>query len=92
VIPISNPDVIKFVQTQQVVTHKEWEGLRANTYERTILVPLMDDELLIQQIEKCIEQTSIPEYNFARPPVTYDQAIIGLYLPELLRRFRNLSY
>lgn len=70
------------------VTRAEIAELRCNSWEWELLVPAMTDEALAQRVRHALDNSA----HHKRPCTTYDQAIVELYAPELLRRFQRLCF
>lgn len=70
------------------VTPAELAELRMNSWEREALVPAMTDEALAGQFEYTLNNCSI---QWSRPCSTYDEALVALFAPELLKRFKVLG-
>ena len=75
------------VQNRTIELH-EYEEMRMNSYERAFLLPYFSDEVLLQMIEYARRNSSTRSYPV---PVTYNDAIIDAYMPELMKRFRVLK-
>lgn len=69
------------------VTLDEWKALRMNSYEREVLVPALGDEALCYHVESCLAQCG----RTRSPPSTYEEAVVGLLVPELVKRLRGKS-
>lgn len=67
------------------VTREEYEFMRMNSYEREVLVPRLSDEALIVAVEQCLKNCG----RVRTPAVTYNDAMVALYGPELLRRLKE---
>jgi hypothetical protein len=68
------------------VTPAELSELRCNSWEWEALVPAMTDEAFIDRMEHTLKNCS---QSRERPYTTYDQALQGLWAPELLKRFEH---
>lgn len=66
------------------VTPAEVEELRCNSYEWEALVPVMNNEALIGRMEHAFENCS----HVGKPASSYNDAVVGVFAPELLRRFK----
>lgn len=66
------------------ITSEEFRSLRMNSYERDAMVPALSDEALLVVTEYALGQAS----RIPSPATTYENAIVGLYAPELLKRLR----
>lgn len=66
------------------VTPAELAELRCNSWEREHLVPAMTDEAFVTDMEHVMANCGLRK----RPYVVYDEAVVGLHAPELLRRFK----
>lgn len=64
------------------ISKEEYCALRMNCYERVFIVPFLSKEALEHVTRKCLKHCG-PVYNL---PVTYDEIIIHVLVPELLKR------
>ena len=69
------------------VTPAEVADLHINSWEWEHLVPAMDDEAFIARMEHSIKNCGWHK----RPFGNYNEAVEGLYAPELLRRFKFMG-
>lgn len=67
------------------ITPEELKTIRCNSWEHEALVPAMTDEAFIERMQYALDNCFTTR---ERPFSTYNQAIEGLYAPELLRRFQ----
>lgn len=67
------------------VTVAELEELRCNSWEWEALVPALNDEAFVVQMQRALDNCFTTR---ERPFVTYNAAVEGLYAPELMRRFK----
>lgn len=77
---------------QRTLSIKEWRNLQnrgLNSFEREALMPLLSDEALIEDIEYCLKNCSS---RSRRPCVTYDDALVELYVPLLIERFKHAKH
>lgn len=58
----------------------------ANSLERDYMIERLDDEALCKFVEYCIKQTGV-----RKPFNTYNESVIGLLAPELVKRLRGKS-
>jgi hypothetical protein len=70
------------------VTPAETAELHCNSWEWEALVPAMDDEAFVARMEHAIANCG----QHKRPFSTYNEAVEGLYAPELLRRFKLAAH
>ncbi len=56
----------------------------ANSIERDYMIERLDDEALCKFVEYCIKQTGV-----RAPFNTYNESVIGLLAPELMKRLRR---
>lgn len=68
------------------VTYAEYAVLRMNTYERNAMLPALDDRCLVNLTEGHLRQCS---QNKRYVPTTYDEVVISLIVPELLKRLER---
>jgi hypothetical protein len=78
-------DEIKKLVERGNVTASELEELRCNSWEWEALVPALNDEAFVKQMQHAIDNCFVFR---KRPFSTYNDAVEGLYAPELLRRFQ----
>lgn len=67
------------------VTLEEWKTLRTNSWEHELLVPKLTDEALEYVVNHWVDNCQIDK---RRPFNTYNDAVIGLVVPELMRRLK----
>jgi hypothetical protein len=68
---------------------EEYKELRANSYEREHLLPLLDDEALEYKINVCMDNvTSVEKPTRRKPTSTYEQVLIYSIIPELQKRLK----
>jgi hypothetical protein len=65
------------------VTAKEVAELASNSWEWEALIPKMDDETFLGRVEHALKNCCRSK---RRPFATYDESVIGLLAPELVRR------
>ena len=75
----------KITQEEYLAFFKKYDGL--NSWEREALIPHMDNEALIQNVEYCLSQCQ----RARNPSATYDEAIIGVYAPEIIKRLKDVK-
>lgn len=69
------------------ITLAETNELRCNSYEWEAMIPALATEALIWRTEHAIGQL-----HPARVPArTYDEAVPGVYAPELIRRLKTIE-
>ena len=66
------------------ITPAEVAEIRCNSWEWEHLIPAMNDEAFVAQMEHAVKNCSLHK----QPSSSYDEAVQGLYAPELLRRFK----
>lgn len=82
-------DAVAAGRSGRMLTKEAYEELcknGLNSWEAEALVPLLSLDLLMSHIKRGLSQCQ-PKRDELRPCVTYDEAIIHLYMPELLKRF-----
>lgn len=57
-----------------------------NSYEKQALIPCMDNELLEKEINSCLKNVTSIKRTQIGLTSTYEEALINLYIPELLKR------
>lgn len=70
------------------VTPAEVSALRSNSWEWEAIVPALNDEAFVERMEYALKNCLT---KLERPFTTYNQAVEGLYAPELIRRFKNIA-
>lgn len=68
------------------VSQNEWDR-PMNGYERELLLPKLVDSVLLNVARYYLSQCAIEHAPPNRPHSTYDNALLGVILPELLGRF-----
>jgi len=68
------------------VTTADIENLRGNSWDWEALTQAYTDETLIERVEHAITNVGRPRSG---PSVTYNEAIIHRWAPELIRRLRS---
>lgn len=77
------------IASGEPITKEEWLGMYTNSYERKLLIDLMDEETLLHDIKVNLENAGIREMGKYELPKHYNDAIERLYIHELIRRFEN---
>lgn len=70
------------------VSFEEWQTLRMNGWERELLYPKLTDDAMRRVTEHMLNNC-VPAGT--RPFATYDKAMIGMVVPELLKRLARES-
>ena len=70
------------------VTPAELAELRCNSWEWEALVPALNDEAFVERMQHSIDNCFT---QHGRPFATYNDAVQGLWAPELLKRFASAS-
>jgi hypothetical protein len=79
------PEIKALIEREGPVSLEEYRALRMNSYDREALIPKLSDEALLWDIEYALENVG----HQRSPPETYNEAIIGQYMPEMVKRFRR---
>lgn len=67
------------------VTWDEYSALRMNSYEREFLYPSLTDDALVRLVDTVI----LPNCSRPRSPAsTYDESLVGNFVPLLLQRLK----
>lgn len=75
------------------ITYAEWEQLRINSYERELLIPLLDDEAFAQFLRDYLKSGAIEQTpDFAKPPATYTEGVEQKLIHQLLQRFSRVVF
>lgn len=82
-------DEIRALIQRGNVTLEELNELRCNSWEWQALVPAMTDEAFVDRMQYALDNCHTPS---KRPFSTYNEAVEGLWAPELLKRFRTASF
>ena len=80
---IVHPEIRKLIERGNI-TPAEVAELRCNSWEWEALVPALNDEAFVEHMQHALDNCFTTR---ERPFTTYNQAIEGLYAPDLLRRF-----
>jgi len=83
--PRIRPEIQALVDRGNVTADEVME-LRCNSWEWEAIIPAMNDQAFMRRIANVLHNCT---RSGARPFVTYDDALKGLLVPELLRRFRR---
>lgn len=70
------------------VTPAELAELRCNSWEWEALVPALNDEAFVERMQHSIDNCFA---RHDRPFATYNDAVQGLWAPELLKRFASAT-
>jgi hypothetical protein len=70
------------------ITLTELNELRCNSWEWQAMVPAMNDEAFVDRMEYALKNCFTPA---RRPFSTYNEAVEGLWAPELIRRYKAIS-
>ena len=79
---VIRPEIRALVERGSV-TKEEVAALRCNSWEWEALVPAYDDTAFVERVEHTLANCSQ-----VRKHMTYDEAMVVLYGPELLKRFK----
>jgi hypothetical protein len=69
------------------ITLTELNELRCNSWEWQAMVPAMNDEAFVDRMEYALKNCFTPA---RRPFSTYNEAVEGLWAPQLIRRYQTL--
>lgn len=83
--PRIRPEIEKLAKRGNV-TPAEVAELRCNSWEWELIIPAMNDEAFVNQMQRALDNCFTTR---RRPFSTYNEAVEGLYAPELIRRFRD---
>jgi len=81
------PEIRALIQRGNV-TPEETASLRCNSWEWQALVPAMNDDAFLAAMQHALDNCFTTR---RRPFTTYNEAVEGLYAPELIRRFREFK-
>lgn len=76
--------VLEIRDSGRRISKQEWVGMRLNSWEREMLLPQIDNEAMIWEVESCLKNCAVPRRY--RPAITYEEIVIGRHVPELVRR------
>lgn len=77
------PEIRALIERGKVTLH-EYQELRCNSWEHEALVPAMAIETLLFATTHALHNCS----RAKKPASTYEEAIHGVYAPELIRRLK----
>ncbi|KKL09680.1 hypothetical protein LCGC14_2563450 [marine sediment metagenome] len=85
------PEVMARCEDGGPVGREEWEGslARLNTYERFVLLPLLETDLLTESADYCAKHSDAGVAY--RIPLTYNESMATEYLPLLIDRLRSTT-
>lgn len=83
-----SPEILKLVESKTVITLQKYQELRMNSYERQMLFPLLDDEALIWLTKHALMQEGKTRVDKFTIPVSYTDAVVRLYIHEIIKRFK----
>lgn len=69
------------------VTTAEVEQLTCNSWEWRAIVPALTDEAFVKHVEYALKNCN----RVPNPSTTYEQSVIGVHAPELVKRLKRLS-
>ena len=81
-------EIVDRLNSLDTISLNEYKNIAANSYERKLLIEKLDDEAFEYSLNQCLKNTSVPDHA-PFVPVTYDEALIHTYIPELLRRLKD---
>jgi hypothetical protein len=81
------PEIQALVKRGNITT-AEVASLSCNSWEWEHLIPAMNDEAFVVRMEYALARCGVHK----RPFVTYNEAVEGLYAPELLKRFKLAAH
>ena len=81
------PEIQELVRRGNI-TPAELAELRCNSWEWEALIPALSDEAFVERMQHSIDNCFV---RHGRPFVTYNDAVQGLWAPELLKRFASAS-
>jgi len=70
------------------ITLEEYKEMRMNSYDRRILEPLFNDDVLLYIIETSLAQEGNSEYYGFQIPSSYTESVLRVHIHELIRRFK----
>ena len=79
------PDIQTLLDRPEPLESAELEEIRSNSYEYAAMTPHLSDEALIKKVEYCIKNCQPPRHPV---PIVYDEAVIHMYVPELIKRLK----
>lgn len=80
------PEIVGLATRPEKVTLEEYRALRCNSWEWEALVQNLSDEALAHAVRHCADNCSVAR---RRPAPTYNDAIVTVWVPELLRRLTS---
>lgn len=84
------PEILERITLEPKISLDEYKKTRMNSYERDLILTHVTDEALLWILKNCMSQTrDYDELIQFKIPTTYNQAINGRLLHELIRRFER---
>ena len=80
----------KRVESGLPMCEEEYRELRANSYERKLLMPLLTISALFAHIDYCYSQSTFHPKGQYKLPKSYDDAITEELLPLLLKKWYGI--
>ena len=88
-IPLPSGEVSVSEIPDQSIDYELLEELRLTGPQREALVPKLTDAALAQHLNERILPNTVPFLRRHATPITYDESLAILYVPELIRRIEN---
>jgi hypothetical protein len=79
---------VKALAERGSVSLAEWQAFRGNSWEMELIIPKLTDEALAHCARHMVENCRL---SGVRPFRTYNEAVPGLIVPELLNRIGQPS-
>ena len=85
------PEFAAWLDSRDVVTYADFtefcDAHGMNSYERELMIPKLDNAALVHEAEHCLQNCTRPPGK--RPGVTYDDQMMAVYVPLLLKRLKS---
>lgn len=72
------------------MTKEEYHNITANSYERLLMYPILNNDALFDLVCYCYAQSSFHPYHSLKIPDSYDDCVTGVLIPLVLKRFAEL--
>lgn len=80
------PEIQDRVAKGTPISWEEWQGMRTNSFEQEELIPLLDNDALCSFAEYCLKNCRPRD---RRPSIVYDDAVLHVIVPLLLKRLKE---
>lgn len=80
---VIKPEVAALLKANELISYETYSKLRLSGHEWRMIYPLLDNNALIKATEEHLANAS---RMIGKTPTTYDEALIHVFIPILLKR------